>query len=211
LQVILQAASSLIMIRMAQLEFRADRRLARVCKRLPWAVWVSACAALLSVSLVSAADPPPRHVQRAAPRPSLEGRVQVLSKALKLDPQQQAELRRALLEQREQVLRVWNDESLPAANRVRATQAISEQTADRVRALLNEQQRKLYNAPRPQGGTHAAGESRSVEEWMSATAAPPAAPGPDTAPGNESTGNASSNGKASHGTDESPTNAPPPR
>jgi hypothetical protein len=51
---------------------------------------------------------------------------------------------------------------------VSATQSIGDKTADQIRALLNEEQRKKYNPPKP---SHEAstGPSPGVEEWMNKT------------------------------------------
>lgn len=110
--------------------------------------------------------PAARHVPRQHGGRSLEERVTMLSKALDLDARQRSELRKVLEDQREQVSRVWSDTSVPAPYRVLTTQAISDRTADRIRALLNEGQRKRYNPPkRPHEAT--AGSARpSVEAWM---------------------------------------------
>jgi len=109
----------------------------------------------------AATPAPARHLPRHRGAGGLEERVTMLSRALHLDARQQAELRKVLEGQREQVGRVWNDTSVPAADRVSATQAISDRTADQIRALLNEEQRKQYNQPRQR---HTA--RPSVEAWM---------------------------------------------
>jgi len=101
---------------------------------------------------------------------ALGQRVALLAAELSLDGQQQAQVRRILEDQREQVMKVWNDTSLAAANRVSATRIISDRTADRIRAILTEEQKAKYNKARK---PRAAGEnsaSPSIEEWMKATA-----------------------------------------
>lgn len=97
-----------------------------------------------------------------------EDRVNVLTQALGLDAKQQFELRRVLEGQREQVRKVWDDESVPAAYRIIATQSISDKTADRIRALLTEEQRKKYKPPRPAHGAAVDSAQPSVEDWMKA-------------------------------------------
>jgi hypothetical protein len=97
---------------------------------------------------------------------SLEERVAVLSKALDLDARQRSELRKVLEDQREQVSRVWRDTSVPAAYRVSTTRAITDRTADRIRALLNEEQRKRYNPPKPPHGATPGSARPDVEAWM---------------------------------------------
>ena len=138
---------------------------------------VAAAACHISAHAVATAGEAPhaaapkRHSHHVS-KPSLDDRVQILTKGLELDAKQQAELRRLLERQREDVIKVWNDASLPAPYRVSATQAISDRTADQIRALLNEEQRKRYNPPRQ---PHLAAEGlgrRSVEEWMYPQKAP---------------------------------------
>jgi hypothetical protein len=99
----------------------------------------------------------------------LEERVRLLTVELGLDTRQQSEVRRLLQAQREQVLKIWNDTAVAPAYRVLATRAIGDKTADRIRALLNDEQKAKYNAPRKPRtpGTAATADSKlSVEDWM---------------------------------------------
>lgn len=104
----------------------------------------------------------PHHRAR---RSGLDRRVALLTKALDLDARQQTALRKALLDQRAQVQRIWSDESLPSADRIARTKAVSRQTADRIRALLNPEQRKKYDPPPPDGPAPAVANAH-VEDWM---------------------------------------------
>jgi Spy/CpxP family protein refolding chaperone len=94
----------------------------------------------------------------------LEDRVKILSKALDLDAGQQLDLKKILEGQREQVMKAWSDPSVAPAYRVLATQAIGDRTADQIRALLNDEQRKKYGAPRQ--AREAGGAGPGVEDWM---------------------------------------------
>ena len=132
-----------------------------------------ACAAVVLQSVAAepaTADTQPElaatHHQSA-----LEQRVTLLAAELNLDAQQQTQVRRILEEQRAQVLRVWNDASLGAANRVSATRTISDRTADRIRAILTEEQKAKYSKARKPRDTGENSTSSSVEEWMKAAAA----------------------------------------
>ena len=111
---------------------------------------------------------PQTRAQRYRNGTGLDDRVNTLTKALDLDATQQSGLRKVLEGQREQVARVWNDESAPAAYRVSATRAISNKTADQIRALLNDEQKKKYNPPKPHS-TAAGSTGPSVEDWMNKT------------------------------------------
>jgi hypothetical protein len=117
--------------------------------------------------------PLPRHAPAGS---GLERRIQTLAKFLDLDVAQQSGLRKVLENQREQVGKIWNDLSVPAAYRVGATRAISDKAADQIRALLNEEQRKEYSPPRRPREAAADSNKRSVEDWMNETRPKPAGP-----------------------------------
>jgi Spy/CpxP family protein refolding chaperone len=102
----------------------------------------------------------------------IEDRVAKLSTALNLDSSQQQQLRQILQHQRELVRKVWNDTSTPSSYRVIATRAISDQTSDQIRAMLNEEQLKQYNPPRPKRES----DAPNVEQWMSPAQHPNGAP-----------------------------------
>jgi Spy/CpxP family protein refolding chaperone len=101
---------------------------------------------------------------------ALEQRVRLLAAELSLDAQQQAQVRRILEDQREQVMRVWNDSSLAAANRVSATRTIGDRSADRIREILTEEQKAKYHKARKPREAGENSASPSVEEWMKAAA-----------------------------------------
>ena len=138
--------------------------------------WRGAYAPLLALALAgpclsmvpaadSAAESPPQPAARHVQASALEHRVQTLAKALELDAKQQSELRKVLQGQRDLVARVWNDASLSSAERVGATHAMSERTADQIRALLTEEQKKKYNPPAPHDLASQLGRP-DVEVWM---------------------------------------------
>ncbi len=103
-----------------------------------------------------------------AQRSGLASRVQLMTKELDLDVRQQTELKTILEAQRSEVARVWSDPSVPSAVRVGATQAIGERTADRIRAMLSDEQRKKYIQPR-QHEAPVGAPGGDVQTWMSAT------------------------------------------
>jgi hypothetical protein len=106
-----------------------------------------------------AARPP----SRARVGGSLEHRVDVLAKALQLDARQRAELMAILDSQRQAVMKIWSNPALLPAERAPATRAVEERTADQIRALLSDEQKKRYNPPKPQG---AQPSQASVADWM---------------------------------------------
>jgi hypothetical protein len=89
----------------------------------------------------------PSRVQTGATN-ALDRRIALLARELDLDQAQQLKVRALLEGQREQIVRVWQDESVPGALRVARTQAITERTEDGIRALLTDAQRQKYFKPR---------------------------------------------------------------
>jgi len=119
-----------------------------------------AIAASGSASAAQPAARPPPHSRVGG---SLEHRVDVLSKALQLDARQRAELSSILEGQRQAVSKIWSNPALLPAERAPATRAVEERTADQIRAILSEEQKKRYNPPKPQG---AEPPGPSVADWM---------------------------------------------
>lgn len=156
----------------SKLKFHAAASRASAAKRA--LVIVAGLLTALACVDAGAAEPapeaegPPTHAHRARAHSGLDGRVDVLSKALELDARQRVELKKVLEGQREQVSKLWANESLPPAYRVSATQAIGDRTADQIRALLNDDQKQKYNPPKPPHEASAA-SSLSVEDWMNKT------------------------------------------
>ncbi len=74
----------------------------------------------------------------------LDKRVALLTKELKLDASQQVRVKKILQDQQVQISRLWSDTAMAPALRINATQTIGDHTADQIRALLNEEQRKKY-------------------------------------------------------------------
>ena len=89
--------------------------------------------------------------------------MKVLAKALDLDARQQGELGKILESQRQAVTKIWSDPALLSAERVPATRAVEDRTAEQIRAILNDEQKKRYNPPKPQG---VQGPPPNVEAWM---------------------------------------------
>ena len=116
-----------------------------------------------TASTPSSAESAPRSHGRARAAGSLEHRVDVLSKALRLDVRQRTQLFTILENQRQELRKIWSDPALPPADRTPATRALQDRTADQIRTILSEEQKKRYNPPKPQG---VAPPSPNVEDWM---------------------------------------------
>jgi len=132
---------------------------------------LSAQAADVGPGSAATTTPPPASDTGArahrAQRSGLTSRVQLMTKELDLDVRQQTELKTILEAQRSEVSRVWSDPSVPSAVRVGATQVIGERTADRIRAMLSDEQRKKYIQPR-QHEAPVGAPGGDVQTWMSA-------------------------------------------
>jgi hypothetical protein len=110
-----------------------------------------------------AAPPALRASGRVRTGGSLQHRADVLSKALQLNAPQRVQLLTILESQRQAVSKIWSDPAMLPAERTPATRALQERTANQIRAILSEEQKKLYNPPKPQGGET---PPPNVEEWM---------------------------------------------
>jgi periplasmic protein CpxP/Spy len=135
---------------------------------LPAVLVLASALPLAAPAASDGSDAAPSAPVRPAPHPrrgaSIDDRVRTLTKALDLDERQQTELKAVLQAQREETLKVWADETVPPAVRVKATEAVAERTADRIRALLSDEQKKKYNLPR-QVPDHSA-DRPDVGRWM---------------------------------------------
>jgi hypothetical protein len=142
-----------------------------VCATLAACAFAGSGAAAADDAATAAAPAPAQMPAQPSPRPpshppaggTLDHRLKVLARALDLDVGQRAELREILENQRQAVIKIWSDPALLPAERVPATRAVEERTAERIRAILNDEQKKRYNPPKPQG-TQA--PPANVEAWM---------------------------------------------
>lgn len=124
-------------------------------------------SALLSLLLGAsmAAGPACAQRQRPAHVDALEQRVQLLTHELDLNAQQQQAVRKILLSQREAVRQIWQDPAISPAERAPAVRLAGERTADQIRAVLNEEQKKKYNKPQPEGELSTRART-NVEGWL---------------------------------------------
>ena len=97
---------------------------------------------------------------------TLENRVQTLSTALGLNELQRQKLRTILEQQRAQVATIWENSATPAASRVAATKSVENHTADAIRAMLTEDQRKRFNPPNPGQASQPDPAARTSEQWI---------------------------------------------
>jgi hypothetical protein len=120
-----------------------------------------------------------RRVASARRSAGIDDRVELVGRELDLSPAQRAQLKTILLDQRTEIARLWSDPSVPGATRIAATQAVSDRTADHIRAMLTDEQRKKYiHAHQRDAAVGTAGGN--VERWMNAPAS--GTPAPDVQP-----------------------------
>ncbi len=100
---------------------------------------------------------------------TLDGRVKLLSAELQLTPEQQLKVRALLLQQREQVRELWSAPNVAPALRIGRTQGISDRTAESIRGLLDESQRRKYIQPRQREAAVGA-PGADVQAWMATEA-----------------------------------------
>jgi protein CpxP len=114
------------------------------------------------------AEAPERHALGRVTGHSLEEHVRLLTKRLDLGARQQAELRTLLVSQREQVKQIWADVSMPAADRVGATRAITDRTGDQIRAMLTDEQKAKFSAAHPRRDAENSAHP-DVDYWLRLT------------------------------------------
>jgi hypothetical protein len=110
----------------------------------------------------------PKVTRPARRRPTLDDRVKALAKALDLSETQQASVKKILEERQQETLRLRTDASIPASERIDRFRALQDQTVQRIRAVLNDEQKKRYD-PLVVRQVGPAPDQRSVEDWIKAT------------------------------------------
>ncbi len=115
------------------------------------------------------AQVPPKATHYARPAQGrmdpLERRLKLLTRELDLNSDQQKAVREILQGQRAAVLQIWSDPAIAPAERAPAVRLVGERTADRIRAVLSEEQKKKYNRPLPDGALSAQA-STDVAGWL---------------------------------------------
>jgi hypothetical protein len=122
-------------------------------------------AAASQAAVSQEAPSPSGRTRQPAAAGTLDRRFKALSKALDLDARQQSELWKILDGQRQEVRKIWSNPALIPAERVPATRALQDRTADQIRAILTDEQKKRYNPPKPHGPQP---DPPDVEAWMKA-------------------------------------------
>jgi Spy/CpxP family protein refolding chaperone len=131
-----------------------------VCLQLPLVLATSLSFAQTNTSASVPTHIPHRH-------PTLDDRVKVLAKSLDLNEAQQTAVKKILERRQQETLRIRTDPTITGSARMEQFRMLQDRTADQIRAVLNEEQRKKYDpfAARriPQS------QERSVEDWLKVT------------------------------------------
>jgi hypothetical protein len=124
------------------------------------------CTRLVAQEGGTAKPAPPAHNTRR--RPTLDDRVKVLAKNLELSEAQQAAVKKILEQRQQETLRIRLDPSLGGAARIAQFRALQDITVQRIRSVLNEEQKKKYD-PLAVRRIQPAPQQRTVEDWLEAT------------------------------------------
>jgi Spy/CpxP family protein refolding chaperone len=113
------------------------------------------------------AEPRPQ-IQHQHKRSILDEQVSRFAKNLDLTEAQKSAVKKVLAQQQQEILRIRRDPSLVGRAGIDRVRALQQTTVERIRAILNEEQKKKYDplAPRrlPQSP-----QQPSVEDWLKAT------------------------------------------
>jgi ABC-type lipopolysaccharide export system ATPase subunit len=120
------------------------------------------------VAQATSAGSPALQARSSHRRLSIDDRVKVLARSLDLDQTQQAALKRILEQRQQETLRIRRDPSISGSTRIEQFRTLQDNTVLRIRAVLNEEQRKKYD-PLATRRIQPAPQQRSVEDWLKAT------------------------------------------
>lgn len=121
---------------------------------------------LAQVPEASAAQPQSK--QRPARKSNLDVSVSRLTKTLDLSPDQQSAVKNILEQRMQQTLQIRRDPSISGSARIDRFRMLQETTVQRIRAVLNDEQKKKYD---PMAASHnQKAPERSVEDWLKASA-----------------------------------------
>jgi Spy/CpxP family protein refolding chaperone len=130
------------------------------------ALWFHGASAFAQAPEAST-PPRPQTNQHPSRRSNIDARVSILTKNLDLTAQQQSAVK-SILEQRQQkTLLIRSDPSISGSTRIDRFRILQEETVERIRAVLDDEQKKKYD-PMASRRIQSTPE-RSVEDWLKAT------------------------------------------
>lgn len=92
----------------------------------------------------------------------------MLTKTLELNPQQQAAVKNILVQRQQQTLQIRQDPSISGSERIDRFRNLQVATVERIRAVLNDEQKQKYDPLAAQKVKST--PERSVEDWLKLTA-----------------------------------------
>ena len=101
-------------------------------------------------------------------RASLDDRVKAFATALGLNDAQQAAVKKILEQRQQETLRLRQDASIPGSVRIERLRALQDQTVQRIRLVLTDEQKKKYDPLAVRQAGPAPGQ-KSVEDWLEVT------------------------------------------
>jgi hypothetical protein len=128
-------------------------------------IWVIVLPSALVAAQETGATRPAAQTHPTHRRPSVDDRVKKLAKNLDLDEAQQSAVKNILEQRRQESLRLRLDPSIAPNSRIARFRVLQDKTVERIRAVLNEEQRKKYD-PLVVRGISPAPDQRSVEDWL---------------------------------------------
>ncbi len=151
------------------------------------ALWVTLLSAQTNEGPASSSAQPPqqnatptpptpaRPARSAQRRPTLDDRVQAFAKTLDLTEPQQAAVKRILLQRQSETLRLRQDGSISGEERIGRLRALQDETVLRIRAVLNDEQKKKYDPLAVRERTPPENQ-KTLEEWLKETTPKPSQP-----------------------------------
>ena len=112
--------------------------------------------------------PPAQPTRTTRHHPTLDDHVKALATALNLNESQQAAVKKILEQRQLETLRIRQDPSIEGSDRIGRLRALQDQTVQRIRAVLNDEQKKKYD-PLAIRNREPAPDQKSVEDWLKAT------------------------------------------
>jgi len=109
--------------------------------------------------------PTQRRAQRGYRKQTIDDRVKGLAKALDLNQMQQAGLKAVLEHQQSQARQIQFDQTISGEERIGKFRALQEDTVLRIRALLNDEQKKKYEPLNHQAENPSSSDSY-IGQWM---------------------------------------------
>jgi len=101
-------------------------------------------------------------------RSSIDDRVKGLAKNLGLSEAQEAQVKTILEQRRQQMLQIRHNTSISGSSRIDQFRALQDETIERIRAVLNDEQKKKYD-PLAARKLQQQQPAPSVEDWLEAT------------------------------------------